>query len=166
MATKEVRKKEVTRILTRDGNVRASVLLKESTPKKAPLHDEFEWDDKVAAHEHRLRTSRRIIKTTIVHSPTGVAQRLVHVPVEVIEGPTAANREHEGCYKVITEIVKDSSEYQRALRQLQVQVGTIQLTIADLRQHAGEHLGDLLPTLVDAMEVARSTIRLMLEQAS
>ena len=166
MATKEVREREVTKILARDGSVRASVLLKESTPKRAPLHDEFEWDNDVAAHEHRLRTARRIIRTTVVHSATGVAQRLAHVPVEVIEGPTAASNGREGCYKVICEIVKDSSEYQRALRQLQTQVSAIQLTIADLRQQAGEHSNDLLPTLVNAMELARSTIRLMLEQAT
>lgn len=44
------------------------VLLTESVVDAArnplsPLHDEFEWDDKKAAHAHRLDTARHIIRS-------------------------------------------------------------------------------------------------------
>jgi len=30
--------------------------------KKAPLHSEFEWDDSIAAHEHRISRARMILR--------------------------------------------------------------------------------------------------------
>ena len=32
-------------------------------PKNHPLHDRFEWNDSVAAHEHRVNQARRLIQS-------------------------------------------------------------------------------------------------------
>jgi hypothetical protein len=166
MATKEERENEVGRILGRDGSIRASVLLKESTPKAAPLHDEFLWRDKEAAHQYRLSQSRRIVRTTPVRSEAGVECRLTHVPVATVSGPTASTQEREGEYKLISDVVKNDDEYHRCIRQLQNQVSSMESTIRELKRQAGEQSSSLLPTLEDAMQVARSTVSLMLDEAA
>jgi hypothetical protein len=161
MASKETRQKELKRIYDRDGEVRASIVVMEATPKKSPLHSEFEWDDKKAAHQHRVSTARRIIKVTRIVSNEGVRQRLVHVPALIVQGPTAASNEREGSYKTITEVAANEGEYHRALRQLQTQVSTIQVMIRALKQAKAGEPDELLPALEDAMNVAKSTVRLM-----
>lgn len=39
------------------------LLVKESRSKDAPLHQDFEWDDRKAAHEHRIGTAGKIIRS-------------------------------------------------------------------------------------------------------
>ena len=64
---------EVERIRTKNGGVfNAADLVEESRAKRAPLHNEFPWDDAVAAHEHRLAIARKIgrsIEVTFEEAP-------------------------------------------------------------------------------------------------
>lgn len=162
MATKQERQSELERILKRDGEVKPSVLVKEAKAKRNALHDEFEWDDKKAAHEQRLATARRLIRVTPI-APEGYATRLVHVPPVVVEQPTAVSNEREGAYKPMQIIAKSPDEYERALRELMTQLRTLERSIAELKRAAGEEVL-MLPTLVDAMQVAKDTVKLMLDQ--
>ena len=121
MMTKLVIVEEVTRILKRDGCVKASVLVSEATPKKAPLHDEFEWNDKVAAHEHRLDQARKIIRTTkVVYE--GEESRMVHVPV-IISADYEGSKEGE--YKPIAMIICDKDQFELALGQIRSQMNSL-----------------------------------------
>lgn len=165
MATLQVKSEVLNKILKRDGFVTASAVVAYASPKKSPIHDEFEWDDAVAAAQHRLATARRMIRSTPIKSATGEKSRLVHVPPAQIEGPTAATQKREGTYKPSSVIVKSESEYNRALRELQSQVNAIQRTIQELKRAAGEEM-QLLPQLQDAIQLARETIRLMHDQAA
>jgi len=164
MADQQTKMAELKRIYARDNKVKASTVLKESTPKKAPLHDEFEWRDEVAAHAHRLQTARRIIRTTPIVIK-GVRQQLVHVPVTPIEGPTAATNDPEGAYKPVSVIAESEADYEAALRQLMTQVRSIEATIATLKAASKGHELELLPQLKDAIGIAKSTIRLMMRAA-
>jgi hypothetical protein len=167
MASKEIRQRELTRIYRRDGSVAPSVVVKEATPKRAPLHDEFEWDDKVAAHQHRLDTARRIIRVVkIAPAKNQPPQRLIHVPVEVVEGPTANQRSsREGCYKPAEVVASDPNELERALKEALSQLRALERLVADIRRAAGEE-PPLLVQLTDALHVARDTVSLMLRTAA
>ena len=48
------------------GEVVPSVLLDAAKRKRHPLHRFFEWDDSVAAHEHRLHQARMLINSVNV----------------------------------------------------------------------------------------------------
>lgn len=163
MATEEVRIQELKRINERDGEVRASVVVKESKPKKAPLHNEFEWDDQKAADEYRLSQARRLIRITVHRSDDGVKSRYVHVPVTLINEPTATITEREGSYKPIRVVIQNENDYELALNQLQVQVNSINRTIREMQRLAGKKVKPLIKTLEDAMVVAKDTIKLMRE---
>lgn len=57
------------------GSVTRENVLEEASNPTHPLHDRFEWDDSIAAHEHRLEQARKLIQSvrvTIV--PTGSSE--------------------------------------------------------------------------------------------
>lgn len=102
----EVLDGEVTRLYKRDGGVRASVVLDESRPEEAPLHDRFEWRDPVAAEQYRLTQARRMVKAASVTLSDGHRERLVNIP-----SPTYSR---EGVYRVISAVPNDADEFKRA----------------------------------------------------
>jgi hypothetical protein len=57
----EIAGQEVQRLINRDGACQPSSLVEENRNPDAPLHKVFQWDDDLAAHEHRLNQARRLI---------------------------------------------------------------------------------------------------------
>lgn len=53
-------------IRAKRGTLTPEIIVEESTPKKAPLHSCFEWDDTLAARKWRLAEARNIVNTVIV----------------------------------------------------------------------------------------------------
>jgi len=45
-----------------DGKVKAPQLVAAATPKRSPIHGDFEWDNDVAAHAHRLEQARSFLR--------------------------------------------------------------------------------------------------------
>jgi hypothetical protein len=166
MATEQDRIKALSKIYEKHGDVKPSIVLQSAKPKSSPIHDEFEWDTEKAALQYNLSQARRLIRVTPIKiDGTGALHTLVHVPAISIEGPTAAINDREGSYKPIAKVVKSEPEYVRALRQLQTQMHALERSINELKRAHG-HDVSLLPTLVDAMQVAKDTLKLMIEQSS
>ena len=67
---------EVCKSLEEKGRLTAADLVEESRPEDAPLHEEFEWDDSIAAEEYRKQQARVLIATVVeVVSPEIVPTR-------------------------------------------------------------------------------------------
>lgn len=67
---------EVCAALEEEGRLNAETLVEESRPEEAPLHDEFEWDDSIAAEEYRKQQARVLIATVVeIISPEVVPTR-------------------------------------------------------------------------------------------
>lgn len=61
----------ISEIASRNGGtVTAEAVLAAARNKKSALHAEFEWDDKKAAHEHRLDQARALIRSVKVEITT------------------------------------------------------------------------------------------------
>lgn len=166
MSSMQERSNELTRIYKRDKCLQPSVLLKEAKPKTSVLHDDFEWNDKVAGNEYRLSQARRIIRTTPVKvSDAGVRQRFVHVPPAQIEGPTARIIEREGVYKPMAVVAANEDEYGRALKELLAHLRASEQAVRELKKAGGESV-KMLPTLSDALKLAKDTVRLMIKEAA
>src|SRR3954451_12733741 len=57
---------EIERVRMKHGGFyKPTDLVDASRPKKAPLHDEFEWDDTVAAEAHRAEQARYITRCIV-----------------------------------------------------------------------------------------------------
>ena len=168
MADKQTRQKELARIQERDGCVRPSVIVAESKRVKAPLHDEFEWDNDKAGHEHRLSQARRLIRVTVMRDDTGVESRWVHVPVAKVEQPTAVIQEREGVYKPIRVVAKDPHDYRKCLHELMKQREAMDRTIRELQRAARVHNPKvkLIDQLVDELSIVKTTLHLMLKEAA
>jgi len=59
--------KELERIRKKNGGaLDAEAIVEAAKVKKCPLHDEFEWDDTIAAHQFRLVRGREIFRYLVV----------------------------------------------------------------------------------------------------
>jgi hypothetical protein len=72
----EVAHKEVERIRKANGgDVDPEAIVQAAKAKRNPLHNEFEWDDKVAAHEYRLHRGRVLLSSIVVIRDDVVSDR-------------------------------------------------------------------------------------------
>ena len=99
-AIEDIRKKN-------DGEVTAEHVVKAAKAARHVLHDEFEWDDKAAAHEHRLATARHMVRCLVVvrdDTSTTRPQRMY----EVVQKPQEKPRERKKfAYKTVEDILQD-----------------------------------------------------------
>jgi hypothetical protein len=164
MADQRTKQAALDELYQRDGCLRPTAVVSYARPKRSPLHDEFEWNDKVAGEQFRLQQARRLIRVTVRRSPTGVEEKWVHVPSEQIDGPTARDDDREGAYKPVSVVVQTPSEYERAMREMMSHLNAIERSVMALRKAKGEK-PELLPTLSEAISNVKGIIRLMQEAA-
>lgn len=132
--TSEVNK-AVNDLYLRDGEVRPSALVDLAQPEDSPIHDAFEWDDFKAGHEYRLIQARGYIRRVRVEYGD-TTERLVHVPQVVViddDGELVEPTRREGCYKPISVVVQNTSDYDRALEQVRSQIGSARRAYDELK---------------------------------
>ena len=66
---------EIERLEQKNGKVTPAEMVKEAKPKKSPLHNLFEWDDKKAADAYRLQTARQVLCALYVVNPDRPKER-------------------------------------------------------------------------------------------
>lgn len=85
----------------------AEAVVKRAKSKRNPLHGEFEWDDAVAAHEHRVFRAKSMIRHISVKRDdiaTSRPQRMYHV---VTVSPQKPGEKARRAYRTTDEIMKD-----------------------------------------------------------
>lgn len=164
----QIRVAELKRIYERDKCVRASVVVKEATPVRSPLHKEFEWDDKTAGHAYRLYQARSLIRSTPVVFEDGSRSRYIHVPTITSDEPTAAIAEREGVYRPVVEVVKSPSDYLASLRELESHRQAMNRAIRELKRAAKKigKGGDLLVRLEEELMIVKQTLQLLMNEAA
>lgn len=80
----------LAKILATEGTLTPDAVLKDAKSVKSPLHDEFEWDDSVAAQSYRVTQARDLIARVRVEVIT--TTRTYKVPAYVRD-PNAATDE-------------------------------------------------------------------------
>lgn len=73
-----------------DGRLSPQIILSEAENSASPLHDQFEWDDTVAAHAHRLEQARTIIRsvTIVTHTEHKAVSTVCYVRDPTLEHRT------------------------------------------------------------------------------
>ena len=66
MTTLGVVRDELLRIYDTRGNLTPALVVEEAAAVTSPLHGEFEWDDRKAGHEYRLRQAGGLIRSVRV----------------------------------------------------------------------------------------------------
>lgn len=94
--------------LEETGGLTPERLLDASKEENAPLHNEFEWDDTVAANNYRLGQAALIIRSIVVH-----VEKKEPVPVRAFVRAS----EEKGNYQSINVVLQDASSKEFLLRQ-------------------------------------------------
>ena len=95
--------------LSAENNLTASSLVDVSRPEDAPLHDDFEWNDDVAAELYRQDQARSMIRSIVVVSEDSPKQETTRA--YVIVQPETHN------YEPIQMVVKDEDKLQLLYKQ-------------------------------------------------
>lgn len=95
-------------VLAKNDNLNPESVLDLARDENSPLHNLFEWDDRVAAEKYRLGQARRIIQQIVI----------------VNDHPNAETREirafvteskNDGHYQLITTAIEDPDKYEPLL---------------------------------------------------
>lgn len=107
---KEEAQQELVSIYERDGALNPEAVVDAARSKKSALHDRFNWDDKAAAHEHRLHVARKIISVAVTVIPA-----LSNSPVKQFVSIKALRGTDKGSYIATADILSDEAKYAMAL---------------------------------------------------
>lgn len=97
------------KVLADNNDLSPESVLETARDKDSPLHDLFEWDDRIAAEKYRLSQARRIIQQIVL----------------VNDHPNAETRElrafvtesrSDGHYQLITTVIEDPDTYEVLLK--------------------------------------------------
>ena len=82
--------------------------------RKSLLHDEFEWDDKIAGEEHRMEQARRLVRAISVTFVHGERQESHEVTVRAMHNTTRNGRR---AYRTIDAISSDATQRAQVIQQ-------------------------------------------------
>jgi hypothetical protein len=98
------------------GIITADAVLEDAKRKRSPIHNEFEWDDSIAAHEHRreaARTMTRSLRVVREEAPNVSARQY---ELQVVSSEQADKRGIPArSYRTTVDILKDPVERDRLI---------------------------------------------------
>ena len=99
---------EVCEELNRTVGLTPENLVEASRPEDAPLHNEFEWDDRIAAEEFRRTQARLMICNLSI-----VLEEQKQEPIRAFFSLQNGFRKNEGTYESTITIMSDSDKRKR-----------------------------------------------------
>lgn len=123
---------ELERIHRQRGVIDAAAVVDESRPETAPLHPAFEWDDQVAAEQHRRWQARQIIRSVeVVIQTDGKPEQqpvYVHCPA-----PSESGARQSG-YQPVEVVVARPDLYAIALSEASRKVSEAETSLEKLKR--------------------------------
>ena len=122
--------------LANEGRLTAKDLLDESRPPEALLHDEFEWDDDVAAELYRKTQAGSIIRHLAVNTETKAPVRAffnLEIRSNQFESIQAIIREEDKYSKLLKQALNELEAFQRKY-QILTELQEIFDAITDVKQ--------------------------------
>jgi len=117
--------------LGHDGKLRPPDVVDAARPEDYPIHPHFEWNDSVAAEEHRLWQARQLIRSVRVEIQEKEVAQYYNVRIEP----------REDSYYVPAEvIVEQPDQFQKALEQLLEKLEGAKRSLAEL-EHIAKNTG-------------------------
>lgn len=134
---------ELDRIYRMAGAVTPAGVVEAARPEQAPLHPVFEWDDAVAAEQHRLWQARQLIRTVVIRTESGAVEP-AYVHVTTSDG--------DGQYLPTRVVVQDVDLFESAVDELVGKIRGLQRAVSTLERLSREAGRDdrIEPVLVAA----------------
>ena len=112
--SKEAKIEELELVRTNNGGVlQAEDVVEFARNKRTALHEEFEWDDSLAAQQHRIEQARRVIRLTltVVESPAGTQAIPMYVSL------VSDRQQPGGGYRPLVDVMNADDMREELLRQ-------------------------------------------------
>lgn len=106
---------ELKRIEARDRLITPLAVVEEARAQTSPLHDSFDWDDKVAGEKHRLWQARQLINSVRVQIQGKIKDGYHSVVVVIKDLPT---RGYVSTEKIIDDQDLSTQVKKEALREI------------------------------------------------
>jgi hypothetical protein len=100
---------ELELIQQKAGSLTPEIVLRAATPKRSKLHDCFEWDNAVAAHEHRLSQARYLLRSIEVVYEEQTGQKETR-SVEIRAFHNVEDEDGESVYVTVNQ-ARQNAEY-------------------------------------------------------
>jgi len=144
---------ELERIRNREGKLKPAVVVNEARPARSPLHSAFEWDDYVAAEEHRRDQARYMVRALEV-----VPEGEEAVPVFLVIRPS---EREPGYYQATSIAVSNPDEWELVTRDVSTALFAAQKKF-DLLQRLAKGKGRKVTSLIKkasaGVEAAREAV--------
>ena len=127
MEAQEAIQKELDQ-LTRDGVLMPEDVVRFAKNPKTALHQQFEWDDSAAAHQHRLEQARAVIRTYVIVEPSHSSE-----PVRALVSLTQ-DRRAGGGYRTIKSVLSDQELYAQLLADALNELSAMQRKYSRIRE--------------------------------
>lgn len=124
---------ELTRVYETHNTLTPQIVVDESRPKSAPLHDRFEWDDKTAGEAYRRQQAAEMIRSVRIEYAEKPERRSVRAWIARTEVGDGSG------YAPVEEVVQDDLSMQIIRRNFERE-------LADLQRKYG-HLDEFAATL-------------------
>jgi hypothetical protein len=123
-------------IRTKKGAITAGDVVAEAKRKTSPIHSEFEWDDKKAAHEHRKERARCMIRSLVVirDKAPNVESRQYEVSVRTNKEP--GEPAPEKVYLTTEQILQDPIQREKLLGRALAEIAAMRQRYAGLSELA------------------------------
>lgn len=147
----------IRRMLKKKDALTASGILEEARDKNSPLHGLFEWDDTKAAHEYRLMQARQVARRYNI-TEADPASKLVHVPAVIVD----RGDKREGQYKRAGTVVKQITEFERAMSEALSRLKSAQEAVKQLEDLASRQKDDragALAALLRSIQVTAEALQ-------
>ena len=162
MITQAIRRQAIA-ALEKDGRVTPDMLVAAASNRKHPLHEDFDWNDKTAAHQARLDTARSILASvrvtvTIEHKRMDcvayVRDPTLPPNVQGLISTMRLQTDHEMAYAVLIQetdriksLVERARQFARVLN-LEDELEEILRSLTRLRQVASSKVESAHPSAV------------------
>ena len=122
---------ELERIrLDHGGLLRPGAVVTEAATKESPLHSHFEWDDRKASHQWRLRQAQELIRVTVIVHPQN-DQQYIRAYVSLRQ-----DRKANGGYRSMVEVMSDKELWQMAIEEMLQDITTLQHKYRTMKEFA------------------------------
>ena len=148
---------ELDKIDKEHGGIDPHVLVDLARDPDYPLHSCFEWDDTKAGQSYRLTQARKLIKTVVIKTPSGLTTpKFLSVRID--------NNVPPRLYEPVTRVVENRPKYtfamQEALKQIE-EVATMIEALSELAssENRRELVTSMRSTCSDLKTLASEAIR-------
>ena len=107
--------RELSQCTDEKGNILPQLVVDRARPQSSPIHLEFEWNDTLAAEEHRKHVAR-IMANSLITLVTRKKSEPVNVEANVVKTQRALVHMHNG-YRWASDVMSEETGYAYLLSQ-------------------------------------------------